>query len=356
MRQITTEATTRNVEQLKMARLSSAIPAFLRFRGNRGLPAKPMYCPANPVSEHACPIMDQRQVAARQYRPHKSRNAPFADQLQIGRSNVMSKSLARTSYADAPEMTPSIASAADLQALLGLQPGEAYDSLLAVHTILAAELPKGKLRVYEAGGGSTSFLPSDILCRSEVAVVDIDAEQLRNNDYAQQAIRGDIQTHRFAPDSFDLVTCYNVIEHLPDVGAALTGFFHALKPGGLVLIAAPNPKSLSGVVTKYTPHWFHIWFYRHVLGKKHAGQPGQPPFPTFFHPLVLPARLIAFAEERGMRVMYRREHESPRFPELRTRKPLLAVLLDIFAAAINLLPTCNSDVRRGDYHLILKKR
>jgi len=74
--------------------------------------------------------------------------------------------------------------------------------------------------------------------------------KLCNNDYAQNTILGDIQTHRFKPNSFNLVNCYNVIEHLPDVEAALTGFFHSLKPGGLVLIAAPNPKSLSGVVTK----------------------------------------------------------------------------------------------------------
>jgi hypothetical protein len=122
------------------------------------------------------------------------------------------------------------------------------------------------------------------------------------------------------------------------------------------VIAAPNPKSLSGLVTKYTPHWFHIWFYRHVLGRKLAGLPGQPPFPTFFHPLVTPAKLVAFAEEHGMRVIYRREHESPRFPEMRARAPLFAALLDAFAATANLLLFRNADVRRGDYHLILRKR
>jgi SAM-dependent methyltransferase len=257
------------------------------------------------------------------------------------------------SYRTPPRGTSSVA---HLQALLDLPAGEAFDSLLAVHEILGAELPKGELRLYEAGGGSTCFLPSDVLSRAHVTVVDIDDEQLRNNDYAQKTILGDIQTHRFAPNSFDLVICYNVIEHLPDVTAALTGFFEALKPGGLILIAAPNPKSLSGIVTKYTPHWFHIWFYRHVLGRKLAGLPGQAPFPTFFHPLVTPAQLEAFAKQRGMRVIYRREHESPRFPEMRTRTPLFAVLLDAFAGAVNLLLPRHVDVRQGDYHLILRKR
>ena len=163
------------------------------------------------------------------------------------------------------------------------------------------QLPPTKLAIYEAGGGSTSFLPLDVLDRAHVTVVDIDEDQIRNNDYAQETILGDIQTYRFTPDSFDLVICYNVIEHLPDVEAALTGFCEALKPGGLILIGAPNPKSLSGVVTKYSPHWFHVWFYRHVRGDKNAGQPGHAPFPTFFHPLVTLSNLEAFAKAHGLR-------------------------------------------------------
>jgi SAM-dependent methyltransferase len=242
------------------------------------------------------------------------------------------------------------------KSLLDLPSGEARESLLAVHGILRAVLPPGKLAIYEAGGGSTSFLPLSVLDRAHVTVVDIDEDQIRNNDYAQQTILGDIQTHRFRPNSFDLVICYNVIEHLADVEAALLGFCQSLKPGGLILIGAPNPKSLSGVVTKYSPHWFHVWFYRHVRGDKNAGLPGQAPFPTFFHPLVSLPKLEAFAKAHGLQVTYKREYESPRFPEMRARKPVLASLLDAFAAVANLFLSDKADVRRGDYHVILRKR
>src|ERR1700704_6047106 len=172
------------------------------------------------------------------------------------------------------------------KALLDLPSGEARESLLAVHSILQAVLPPAKLAIYEAGGGSTSFLPLSVLNRAHVTVVDIDEDQIRNNSYAQEAILGDIQSYRFKPESFDLVICYNVIEHLPDVEAALLGFCQSLKKNGLILIGAPNPRSLSGVVTKYSPHWFHVWFYRHIRGEKHAGSPGFAPFPTHFHPMV----------------------------------------------------------------------
>jgi SAM-dependent methyltransferase len=241
------------------------------------------------------------------------------------------------------------------QSLLNLPPGEARQSLLTVHGILEATLPAGNLSIYEAGGGSTSFLPLNVLRRAHVTVVDIDEDQIRNNDYAQRAILGDIQTHRFAPGSFDLIICYNVIEHVPDVEAALSGFCEALKPNGLILIGAPNPKSLSGIVTKYSPHWFHVWFYRHVRGDKKAGLPGEAPFPTHFHPLVTLSNLQTFARKHGLQAIYRKEYESPRYPEMRQRKPLFAAMVDAAAKALNFILPGKTDVRHGDYHVILRK-
>ncbi|WP_426436861.1 class I SAM-dependent methyltransferase [Bradyrhizobium genosp. P] len=241
------------------------------------------------------------------------------------------------------------------ESLLALPPGEAKQSLLTVHSILEARLPDGPLSIYEAGGGSTSYLPLDVLHRAHVTVVDIDEDQIRNNSYAQRPILGDIQTYRFAPHSFDLIICYNVIEHVPDVEAVLTGFCTALKQDGLLLIGAPNPKSLSGIVTKYSPHWFHVWFYRHIRGEKKAGLPGEAPFPTHFHPLVTLANLEAFAGRQGLQVIYRKKYESPRYPEMRRRKPMIAALIDTAARIMNAALPGKIDVRRGDYHVILRK-
>ena len=48
--------------------------------------------------------------------------------------------------------------------------------------------------------------------------------------------------------------------------------------------------------------------------------------------------------------------ESPRFPEMRARKPVLAALLDAVAVVANRFLPGKADVRRGDYHVILRKR
>jgi SAM-dependent methyltransferase len=242
------------------------------------------------------------------------------------------------------------------QALLDLYPGEARESLQAVHAVLRKVLNQRALSIYEAGGGSTSFLPPSLLARADVTVVDIDKEQLANNSYAQHKILGDVQTYRFPRDSFDLIICYNVIEHLPDVEATLRRFCESLRSGGVILLGAPNPASLSGVVTKFSPHWFHVWYYRSIRGLKNAGQPGQAPFPVYYHPLVSIDRLKNFARSQDLEVLFERTYESPRYPEMRARKPLLAVLIDAGAAILNAFTFNKVDVRRGDYHIILRKR
>ena len=277
--------------------------------------------------------------------------AAAIDLVQVSLEGSLAASPASTR---ASNVAPSLA--VHPQALLDLPLGEARQSLVAVHEILSRELSASELTVYEAGGGATSFLPLDILRRAHVTVVDIDETQNVNNDYAQEKILGDIQTYRFQPGSFDLVICYNVIEHLPDVRAALLGFCESLKQNGLIMIGAPNPNSLSGIVTKYTPHWFHVWFYRHVRGDIDAGKPGEAPFPTFFHPLVSLSNIDAFAKAHGLEMIYRREYESPRFPEMRARKPTFAALIDAAATVMNWLLLRQTDVRHGDYHVILRKR
>lgn len=77
----------------------------------------------------------------------------------------------------------------------------------------------------------------------------------------------------FAPSSFDLIVSHDVLEHLPDVPAALCSLWRALKPEGLTYISVHNYTSLSGghhIAWKYpdtepssqVPAWDHL---RHNL-------------------------------------------------------------------------------------------
>src|SRR5215472_11222605 len=54
-------------------------------------------------------------------------------------------------------------------------------SLQTVHQLLKTRFNGKNIRIYEAGGGSMSFLQSSFLDKADVTVLDIDEIQLKNN-------------------------------------------------------------------------------------------------------------------------------------------------------------------------------
>ena len=98
--------------------------------------------------------------------------------------------------------------------------------------------------VLEAGCGSSRHI--ELGDRARIVGIDISEEQLARNDRLDRKILGDVQTHDFAPECFDLIVCWDVLEHLPEPERALRSFARASKAGGVILLALPNVFSLKG--------------------------------------------------------------------------------------------------------------
>ncbi len=64
---------------------------------------------------------------------------------------------------------------------------------------------------------------------------------------------GDVRRLDFASESFELVVCFEVIEHLEDPSAVLDELVRVLAPGGLLLVSSPN----RGVYPPGNPHHLH---------------------------------------------------------------------------------------------------
>lgn len=62
----------------------------------------------------------------------------------------------------------------------------------------------------------------------------------RGKQRGLQIEQGTIEQHGFAPGSFDMVSLWDVIEHLPEPRAALVEIAKLLKPGGILLINYPD--------------------------------------------------------------------------------------------------------------------
>ena len=61
----------------------------------------------------------------------------------------------------------------------------------------------------------------------------------------------------FADDSFDVVVCYNVIEHLPDPAACFAAYARVLKPGGYLCFKTPAARTPLFLLAKLLPTAFH---------------------------------------------------------------------------------------------------
>lgn len=167
----------------------------------------------------------------------------------------------------------------------------------AVISQRAAELLRGKtdLNLLEAGCGSASYFTFPEVTRS--VGIDIDPSQLERNTVLHEKILGDLQIYPLPEGKFDIVVCWDVIEHLSAPKRAFQNMAAALKPGGLLILGCPHLLSFKGILTKFTPFWFHEFVYRRMhYSSRH--------FPTYLRLDILPDRLRHQAAECGLLVAY----------------------------------------------------
>lgn len=67
---------------------------------------------------------------------------------------------------------------------------------------------------------------------------------------------GDVHAMPIRAASFDVVTCFEVLEHLDDPGQAVCEFARVLRPGGRLFLSVPNDQGLKYRV-KRDPHPLH---------------------------------------------------------------------------------------------------
>ena len=191
-----------------------------------------------------------------------------------------------------------------------------------------------ELRVLEAGCGSASR------CRfrsSQAVGIDISQEALDRNTLLDEKILGDIQTLRLEALSFDVIFCWDVLEHLKQPEKALANFAHSVREDGVIVLGGPVARSLKGVITKYSPHWFHVLVYRHVLRAKNAGKPGYAPFETIFNDTMSPSSLLQFARRNHLLVEQFTLYEGPAQALARQRRWVVDRRIRVVGPVIKIL-------------------
>jgi SAM-dependent methyltransferase len=195
--------------------------------------------------------------------------------------------------------------------------------------------PDVPIEILEAGCGQRWLLQLGEKKFRLVGIdLDKDAMEIRRaiRGDLDEAIHADLRTVSLGDRKFDVIYSAFVLEHIVGAEQVLERMVDWLKPGGIIVIEIPDPATVKGWVTKVTPHWFHIFYYRFVLNKSTAGLPGYGPYRTIYDPVVSRGGIYQFCSRLGLSV----EHEYA----FRTDGPSNSVkrlVIDVITASVRML-------------------
>ena len=126
-----------------------------------------------------------------------------------------------------------------------------------------------------------------------VSGIEIDPEAAaRARQVTPNVFHGDPMDAPFAPGSFDLVTAFHVLEHLPDPVGVLRRMLGWLAPGGIAVVEVPNVSGVGGRV--FGRYWSGLEMPRHLVQ-------------------FTPETMGALAERAGGRVVAAAHKTKPRY-------------------------------------------
>ena len=178
----------------------------------------------------------------------------------------------------------------------------------------------------------------------------IEMRMTRYNDINEMIV-GDLAAVEIAKRSFDIVYCSYVLEHLDEAELVLDRFFDWLRPGGLAVLLFPDRDTVPGAITRFTPHWFHVAYYKYIEKFPHAGEPGHGPFPTYYDSVISREGIHNYCEDRGHKIML--EFATPvRIP---ASAGVLRPFITAFVKSLSVLSLGHLSGKHQNLILILRK-
>ncbi len=151
----------------------------------------------------------------------------------------------------------------------------AVDDLVfgTVERALERHLRRGAV-VLDAGAGAGTWVLDRFADRVRLLVgADVGIAEQRG---LAVPVLADLAALPFADLSFDLILCYNVIEHLADPGCVFAQFARLLVPGGALVFKTPNTRAPITSVSRLLPVSLRRWM------KGGLGVSAADVFPTYY--------------------------------------------------------------------------
>jgi SAM-dependent methyltransferase len=119
-------------------------------------------------------------------------------------------------------------------------------------------------RLLDVGCATGRFLQQMAAVGWRVSGIELDPEAAaKARTVTTNVVVGDPAEVTLPANSFDLVTAFHVVEHLPDPAGAVRNMLRWLAPGGLMVIEVPNVGGWGGAL--FGRHWSGLDFPRHLI-------------------------------------------------------------------------------------------
>jgi 2-polyprenyl-3-methyl-5-hydroxy-6-metoxy-1,4-benzoquinol methylase len=152
--------------------------------------------------------------------------------------------------------------------------GPKYDRIIALAGENSPSKSKGRLKVIDRyascgtlldmGCNSGAFLAALESSRWRLFGIEMSPEAARKAEITTGAtiFVGDILEANFPPESFDVITCFDVLEHVYSPRLVLQRVHEWLKPGGIFYTQLPNIDS--GEARIFKSYWYGLELPRHI--------------------------------------------------------------------------------------------
>jgi SAM-dependent methyltransferase len=168
---------------------------------------------------------------------------------------------------------------------------------LVLERIVARLRLPARPRILDAGCGSGRNMV-ELARHGEVTGVEIAraSAELARGRHLGEVVEGSVMQMPFADDSFDLVVCLDVIEHLPDDRGALRELRRVLAPDGALIVTVPAYQWLWSGHDEINHHCRR---YSRTTLRRAANEAGwECAYTTHFNALLLPVAIALRALDR----------------------------------------------------------